>query len=77
MRAEARTYQNVKLLPQSKGTAAKQLELLNQDYVWEMLTHFDTAGVHYWHADFAINAFLLDVQPLPMTTIEQKHAEVV
>ncbi|KAI6017934.1 hypothetical protein BKA83DRAFT_12231 [Pisolithus microcarpus] len=52
MRAEVRTYQNMKLLPQSKGTAAKQLELLNQDYVWEMLTHFDTAGVHYWHADF-------------------------
>ncbi|KAI5987834.1 hypothetical protein EDD15DRAFT_2371889 [Pisolithus albus] len=52
MKAEGRTYQNVKLLPQSKGTAAKQMELLKQDYVWEMLTYFDTAGVHYWHADY-------------------------
>ncbi|KAI6037438.1 hypothetical protein PISMIDRAFT_22878 [Pisolithus microcarpus 441] len=52
MKAEAWTYQNVKLLPQSKGMAAKQLELLNQDYVWEMLMHFDTAGVHYWHTEF-------------------------
>ncbi|KAI6038252.1 hypothetical protein EDC04DRAFT_3023880 [Pisolithus marmoratus] len=52
MKAQGSDYQQVKLVPQSKGNASKQRELLRQDYVWEMLSQFDTAGMHYWHADF-------------------------
>ncbi|KAI6001145.1 hypothetical protein EDC04DRAFT_2908696 [Pisolithus marmoratus] len=52
MKAQGSNYWQVKLVPQSKGNASKQRELLRQDYVWEMLTQFDTAGMHYWHADF-------------------------
>ncbi|KAI6010563.1 hypothetical protein EDC04DRAFT_2905830 [Pisolithus marmoratus] len=52
MKAQGSDYWQVKLVPQSKGNTSKQRELLRQDYVWEMLTQFDTAGMHYWHADF-------------------------
>ncbi|KAI5987133.1 hypothetical protein EDC04DRAFT_2913108 [Pisolithus marmoratus] len=52
MKAQGSDYQQVKLVPQSKGNASKQRELLRQDYVWEMLSQFDTTGMHYWHADF-------------------------
>ncbi|KAI6007817.1 hypothetical protein EDC04DRAFT_2907669 [Pisolithus marmoratus] len=52
MKAQGSDYQQVKLVPQSKGNASKQTELLRQDYVWEMLSQFDTTGMHYWHANF-------------------------
>ncbi|KAI6009800.1 hypothetical protein EDC04DRAFT_2906448 [Pisolithus marmoratus] len=54
MKAQRSDYQQVKLVPQSKGNASRQRELLRQDYVWDMLSQFDTAGVHYWHADFML-----------------------
>ncbi|KAI6025415.1 hypothetical protein EDC04DRAFT_2606297 [Pisolithus marmoratus] len=52
MKAQGSNYWQVKWVPQSKGNALKQRELLRQDYVWEMLTQFDTTGMHYWHANF-------------------------
>ncbi|KAI6043293.1 hypothetical protein EDC04DRAFT_2891139 [Pisolithus marmoratus] len=52
MKAQGSDYWQVKLVPQSKGNTSKQRELLRQDYVWEMLSQFNTAGMHYWHADF-------------------------
>ncbi|KAI6044351.1 hypothetical protein EDC04DRAFT_2938010 [Pisolithus marmoratus] len=54
MKAQGLDYQQVKLVPQSKGNASRQRELLRQDYVWDMLSQFDTAGMHYWHADFML-----------------------
>ncbi|KAI5983537.1 hypothetical protein EDD15DRAFT_2202027 [Pisolithus albus] len=47
MKAEGQMYQNMKLLPQSKGTVVKQLELLKQGYAWEMLTHCDMDLNHF------------------------------
>ncbi|KAI6008558.1 hypothetical protein EDC04DRAFT_2610903 [Pisolithus marmoratus] len=52
MKAQGSNYWQVKLVPQSKGNASKQRELLRQDYVWEMLSQFNTTGMHCWHADF-------------------------
>ncbi|KAI5987131.1 hypothetical protein EDC04DRAFT_2997072 [Pisolithus marmoratus] len=54
MKAQGSDYQQVKLVPQSKGNASRQRELLRQDYVWDMLSQFDTTGMHYWHADFML-----------------------
>ncbi|KAI6154547.1 hypothetical protein BKA82DRAFT_4347478 [Pisolithus tinctorius] len=54
MKSKQQTFRNVKAIPQSKGNASKQHDLLRQDYVWEMLTYFDSAGVHFWHADFMV-----------------------
>ncbi|KAI6008564.1 hypothetical protein EDC04DRAFT_2610910 [Pisolithus marmoratus] len=54
MKAQRSDYQQVKLVPQSKGNASRQRELLRQDYIWDMLSQFDTTGMHYWHADFML-----------------------
>ncbi|KAI5991331.1 hypothetical protein EDC04DRAFT_2911608 [Pisolithus marmoratus] len=54
MKAQGSDYWQVKLVPQSKGNASRQRELLRQDYVWDMLSQFDTAGIHYWHTDFML-----------------------
>ncbi|KIN95510.1 hypothetical protein M404DRAFT_34058 [Pisolithus tinctorius Marx 270] len=54
MKSKQQTFRNVKAIPQSKGNASKQHDLLRQDYVWEMLTYFDSAGVHFWHVDFMV-----------------------
>lgn len=55
MKAEHQTYCNVKLIPLSKGTSAKQRELLKQDYVWDILECFDSAGIQYWHSRAIMN----------------------
>ncbi|KIN95234.1 hypothetical protein M404DRAFT_34284, partial [Pisolithus tinctorius Marx 270] len=54
MKSKQQTFHNIKAIPQSKGNASKQHDLLRQDYVWEMLTYFDSAGVHFWHVDFMV-----------------------
>ncbi|KAI6019123.1 hypothetical protein EDC04DRAFT_2901858 [Pisolithus marmoratus] len=54
MKAQGSDYQQVKLVPQSKGNASRQRELLRQDYVWDMLSQFNTTGMHYWHANFML-----------------------
>ncbi|KAI5983520.1 hypothetical protein EDC04DRAFT_2616154 [Pisolithus marmoratus] len=54
MKAQGSDYWQVKLVPQSKGNTLRQRELLRQDYLWDMLSQFDTAGVHYWHANFML-----------------------
>ncbi|KAI6009798.1 hypothetical protein EDC04DRAFT_2906441 [Pisolithus marmoratus] len=54
MKAQRSDYQQVQLVPQSKGNASRQRELLRQDYVWDMLSQFNTAGMHYWHTDFML-----------------------
>jgi len=49
-KAEGRDWHDIKKIPQSRGNAAKQLDLLNQDYVWDLMKFFDSAGSYYWIA---------------------------
>jgi len=55
MKADGQTHRDVKVIPQAKGTSAKQRELLRLDYVWDMLERFDRAGIQYWHSRSIMN----------------------
>lgn len=51
IKAEGKTFSDISLMSNSKGVAAKQRELLCQDYVWGVMDVFESGGVHYWHSD--------------------------
>ena len=50
MKAEGLSNHDVKPIPRSKGTSAKQCELLKQDYVWGLIQCFDDAGTQFWQS---------------------------
>jgi hypothetical protein len=41
------TWKAVEIIGNAAGVAAKQQELLGQDYVWSLMETFQPAGLHY------------------------------
>ena len=55
MKTDGQMHCDVKVIPQAKGTSAKQHKLLRLDYVWDMLERFNRAGIQYWHSCSIMN----------------------
>ncbi|KAI5996059.1 hypothetical protein EDC04DRAFT_2612935 [Pisolithus marmoratus] len=49
--AADKTFKDITTVAHAKGTPAKQRELLKLDYVWDVMSYFDSAGTHFWHSD--------------------------
>ncbi|KAI6035842.1 hypothetical protein EDC04DRAFT_2897623 [Pisolithus marmoratus] len=49
--AADKTFKDIMTVAHAKGTPAKQRELLKLDYVWDVMSYFDSAGTHFWHSD--------------------------
>ncbi|KAI6043301.1 hypothetical protein EDC04DRAFT_2891150 [Pisolithus marmoratus] len=49
--AADKTFKDITTIAHAKGTPAKQRELLKLDYVWDIMSYFDSAGTHFWHSD--------------------------
>ncbi|KAI6041840.1 hypothetical protein EDC04DRAFT_2892537 [Pisolithus marmoratus] len=49
--AADKTFKDITTIAHAKGTPAKQRELLKLDYVWDVMSYFNSAGTHFWHSD--------------------------
>jgi hypothetical protein len=58
LEANNKTSQDVERTPMAKGSAAKQTELLSQDYIFDHLKILISSGTHYIHSpEMQLNRF--------------------
>ncbi|KAG2029408.1 hypothetical protein BDR03DRAFT_987774, partial [Suillus americanus] len=58
LEADNKTWRDVERNPMAKGPAAKQTELLSQDYIFDHLRNLVSSGTHYIHSpEMQLNRF--------------------